>query len=535
MPPALLTLLRLQFHGAVRRALGNVKTPRGAVFAVIGLLVIVMWLLPAALPVRAAPPVEPQRVREWGPVALLAVTVWSAVAGGDRAIAFTGGEVNFLFAGPFTRRQLLVYKLAKSLLGSAALALLLSLSYRRFASYWPAAFVGLLLAFLFVNLCTVGVGILTQSLGERFDTGRRRAGLLLTMAIVVTLAASRIHPGADWKQTVLRLRDSPAGRVILAPAVPFVRAFTAPSLGTELLTWTLAAAAVDAAVLALLLRLDADYLEASAAASERQYQRVQRARRGERLPDLTRQALRPRIAPFPWLGGAGPVAWRQSVTLLRKSGTILLMGGVCAVILIVFVFGARAGVDLRGVVAPAAVWVTVMVIATLRFDFRGDLDHMAALKALPLRPLAVVAGQLAAPTAAVLLCHLVLFAAAVAFFPHLRRPAALAALVVPPLDLLAVTVENGVFLLFPHRPPATPGELGSMGRQVVLFLLRVVAIAVAVGVAAGFAGVVFVLARSPVLSFAVAGIVLTAEALALLPLVAIAYDKFDPSLHAPAE
>ena len=173
------------------------------------------------------------------------------------------------------------------------------------------------------------------------------------------------------------------------------------------------------------------------------------------------------------------------------------------------------------------------MVANLKFDFRGDLDQLPWLKSLPLRPSAVALGQLAAPVMILAACHVATLAAAAVAMPNLRVPLLAAALLAPPFDLLLLGVENLMFLLFPSRGPATPGELGAIGRQVVLFLLKVLTLAVACGVAGGLGAVVRALSHSPVAALSTTFCVLAIEGLSVVPLVALAYHRFDPSADTP--
>src|SRR5690606_4610675 len=78
--------------------------------------------------------------------------------------------------------------------------------------------------------------------------------------------------------SVRAVADLPAVRVPLAPFRVFVHTFSAESAGV-LAVGLAACLAIDAALVLIILGLDADYLESAAAASERLHARLQRARR----------------------------------------------------------------------------------------------------------------------------------------------------------------------------------------------------------------------------------------------------------------
>src|SRR5215211_6979211 len=106
MNKALLLLLRLHARATVRRAVRSVRTPKGAVFVLVGVVVFFAWLVPVFVSSHFAHMSDPQTVRLVAPLVLLFMCGLTLVGGaGERAISFTQGEVNFLFPGPLTRRE----------------------------------------------------------------------------------------------------------------------------------------------------------------------------------------------------------------------------------------------------------------------------------------------------------------------------------------------------------------------------------------------------------------------------------------------
>ena len=97
----------------------------------------------------------------------------------------------------------------------------------------------------------------------------------------------------------------------------------------------------------LVLKLDADYLEGAAAISQKLYERMQRARKGGGLAlPTSKTAARLRIPRLPWLGGAGPLAWRQLLLAMRTSRLIILISlglGCVLLVLALFMPGGNQG------------------------------------------------------------------------------------------------------------------------------------------------------------------------------------------------
>ncbi|HXE55857.1 MAG TPA: hypothetical protein VN541_22725, partial [Tepidisphaeraceae bacterium] len=86
MNPALLTLIRLQTHGFLRRIGRSAASPRQAIFLVVGLAVIVLWLGPVLISAaiqtkhQFAPRVSAERFRAVAPVALLGICLLTIVS-----------------------------------------------------------------------------------------------------------------------------------------------------------------------------------------------------------------------------------------------------------------------------------------------------------------------------------------------------------------------------------------------------------------------------------------------------------------------
>lgn len=557
MSPALVLLMRMQTLAAIRRAFRGLRTLKGATFVIIGVAVFFMWLTPVLFSATTLPRTDPALVRLYAPLMLLllcAVTTFSGA--GDRSISFTPGEVNFLFPGPFTRRELLLYKLARTLAGGLLSGCIMSIVLLRHASGWPAAFVGSFLAMLFVQLLTLAIVMVAQSVGERaYSRGRKLvlgaivllfAGAVVPQVREITgAAATPAEGGASdvtatdappnrFEATVRAIDRSPVARVVLSPVVPFVRTFTAETVGEGLL-WGGTSLAIVAALLLAVLKLDADYREASISASQRVYERLQRVRRGKLVSQLG-ASRRSRLAMFPHLGGAGPTAWRQLTTALRTSRAMLMFLLIISLTLIPAFF-TRGRTGTAAIIVAAGAWATMLFTTMLKFDFRGELDQMEWLKALPLGPTATAAGQLAIPALILTTMHTLLVGVGCYVAAPQERVYLLAALpFLLPFNLLMIAVENLMFLLFPAREAgAAPGDVGLVGRNIVFFIVKIFVVSAATGVAALVGQVTLMLTgHSWTAAGAAALVVLCCFAAALVPLVGVAYKRFDPSRDTPA-
>ena len=235
MHRSLLLLSKLRLLGQLRKIRRTISTPKGCLMAFVAAGFVSLMLLPY-LVTRAMPhgvPKEHLPLMTWflRPAALLAFWLFSVVGGHFKSpIAFTMPEVEFLFPGPFTRRQLLVFKLAVSTLGTLGFAVMMPLVL---PMVWgPAALVGIWLALTFMQWSTILIALAASWLGASY----RLALAALILAIAAGLAhsawgAGTFDAGTGLRDRLLALEGSPAGRVVLAPFVIFSRAMSAQSLG----------------------------------------------------------------------------------------------------------------------------------------------------------------------------------------------------------------------------------------------------------------------------------------------------------------
>jgi hypothetical protein len=542
MPVALLKLILLHAKAVARRSVRGMGTVRGAVFLTIGAIAFFLWLGSSFIGGTFRTQTDPAQVRTFFPLWLLAICALNLVTNaGERAIAFTPPEVDFLFPGPFTRRQLLGYKLLKSAAGAIVSAAIFSIVFRRYLLSWWAGWLGIFLSLLFLQLFSMSVVLIGETLGERAYTRGRRliVAALVAVAALAVLPAVRAGRGHSPVELALTFRGTRTGQIVLAPFDVFGRVLTAPGLVAALGHAALAVV-VLAMLLTILMWLDAQYLESAATAGQRVYDRIQRMRRGGAISMRTQGGpgkSRLRIPRPPRLGGAGPIAWRQLTSAVRQSRALLLLLVVMCAALAPVLYAA--GVAQHGDATPAIIgivlWMNFMFANALRFDFRGDLDQFDVLKSLPIAPAAVVAAELVAPTLVLTACQLLLFLGAAIFLHADRRMLLAAALVALPFNAMMFAIENLLFLVFPVRMWAvSPGDLQGIGRQMVIFGSKLVILLVVLSAAAGCGALAWYLTdRSATAFVIVTGLALTTEVIATIPLLSVAFRKFDPSLDTP--
>jgi hypothetical protein len=536
----LLTLIRLQARAFRRRSLRGVKTWRGAMFLALGMVGFLLWLSTSLINAFIARRPDSEKVQLFFPLAMLGICVSNlASSAGDRAIAFSPPEVDFLFPGPFSRRQLLGYKLTRSALHSLLTTTIFSLIFLRYTQSWLAGWLGFFLALQFLQLFSMAIVLVGQTIGEAAYTRARKLILLAIALAAIVAILPVVHEAREGGYLALapKFRESQVGKVMLAPFDIYGHVVTAPSIFSRHALWALAAVCVNGALFLLVMRLDAQYMDAAATAGRLHYERIQRFRRGGSMSLRGTPSSRLRIPALPRFAGAGPIAWRQLTTAIRQSRAVIsLLLILCVAIGPAIYLGGGAGHSALAAIGGMIFWITMMFANLLRFDFRGDVDHIDTLKAMPVPSFAIAAAQLVAPVIVLTACEMI-FLLGLRFGLGVETEILLVgAAFALPFNCLLFAIENLIFLLFPQRIVAvSPGDLQGFGRQSLVFLLKMLALMIGGGIAAGAGGMAYFFSHDSTPVFLlITWVMLAIEAVAMIPALVIAFHRYDPSVDTPA-
>lgn len=536
-------LLRAGFRGVFRRAGRRMHTVRGFLSTVLGGLFFAAVVGTQILAMFTArePRVHDSAVQGFSVLLLLFMV--SSLAAAD-APFYWPQEVQFLFPAPLTRRELLAYSLLSRGWLQLFSGLWLSMFAMRMAVRPAAAIPAVVLSVLWLFLLAQLVGLLKLVIGDRLPPVLRRAGwpLLIAAGGVLGWTFYRRAQETGFGPAVGELFQSQAMRIAMLPARPFAEAFAAETAGAAL-AWTAASLALVLATAGAVLAMDVDFRERSLVSSAKRFDRIRRMRLG-RGGAATAAPPRNRKIPVPafaFLGAAAPVARRQAYELgrgLRTLATLAFMAAMAFFYVIVFPrwTGSDPGGELGMSLVVLAVVFPLFGTGGFSVDFRRDLERIAYLRSLPLRPAAVAVGEVFVAAATVAVFNLLLLGVAVWMVDGAVDPrmAVLAATIALPVAWLAVTLENWLFLLFPTRTQPDGGQQSTFaGNQLMkmlfkLFLLAIVAVAggltaMAAGGVAGTAGA------------AISALVIVALACwGATLLLARAYQAFDLTVDTPA-
>jgi hypothetical protein len=536
--PALILLARLRMRGALRKIGRTLRRPRGALLFAFGVLLFALMVVPGLLIDRPPPGFAIKDFWLFDAKALLVLWLLFAVtARGATGLVFSLPEVEFLFPGPFSRREVLGYKLAVVSLAPLGTAVLMPLFTARFALWWPATLLGVWWTFSFMQLSSVLV-----RLGFQWWSAQAPRWRVLCLSAGVALAAAlawqargALAPGLDIAARLEIVAAAPLAGVALAPFEAFSRLLLAQSAGA-LAAWGGVALATNIAVVVSIMWLDANYLEASLAMSQRRYEWMERAKRGGAgFPTIgLRSRPRLRLPRFPRLAGAGSVAWRQALELLRTSARLLFILPAAIAMGAPVVLGGQQAVSVA--VIGITVLIGFMMSAVMPMGLRTDLDHVDVLKTLPVRAGAIVSGSIASAVLYPTFVQLVVIALLSAIGGQWPTACTLAACFALPFNLLLVSADSVMVLVYPSTRQISAGDILVGARMMLVYVVKFVVLAAAVIAPAAYAFAVDMIV-GPSLPLIVGGAVaiLLLEGAAAVWLAAYLFGRFDPSLDSSGE
>lgn len=494
--PSLRLLARFKLRGALRRQRARLARPSGVVFALVGMGLFALWLLPVVASWQGAPLTRrsPEELAAIIGVACFAFTllgVSSALS--HRGLYLPKDEIERLFSAPVSRADLVRYRLWASLGRASFGGLVLGTMSFRHMPEPVFGFLGAFLATLTLPIIGQGAAILAGSaenrLAARLARLPWRAVTLVVIAALTVFILSGVRAGPSRRPRFGAL-DSVVGSTLEHPVVealalpfrPWVELMTARG-PVDFLTWLGVCLVLWVALFELVARLPVDFRELSLATSADVAKRIRRRARVGGFAGSAAVRSKPggAVPRCFGRGSFGTIAWRKTASLLRKSRGALFT----AALVIAGVTFAAGFVRFDGAgtfpAGPAMIAIvgTLYLSAGLRLDFREDLDLMEQMKAWPVAPWRVF---LATILPEVCVVSLLVDAGVVAraVMDGFWHPALLLIVAaVPPLVLLWVALDNLVFLLVPVRyVPGQDGALHNAGRTMLMMLVRLVALSV---------------------------------------------------------
>ncbi len=414
----------------------------------------------------------------------------------QRGLVFEPPDLEFLFTGPFTRQQIILYRLLPNYL-YAVIQSLVFLAI--FVSHLKHPLLVAACLTLFQIACfhiSSAAAIFAGTIPE--DLHYRLRWMMLGFFAFVGVFYFR----TAWEVRILpTFATSALAQILFYPAVSLpdlaMRPLTffwstgwlrSPSLFSRdfwhCVLYLAIFAAISAATLWFLLKLRGDIFEASLTSSAHAAERRSRIRHGRTYAVIhsgeVRSFARPSFAGFQ---GVGAIIWKNLVVAFRSrrelaistAFTLVYTGTLVALRWSLHRYGDELPPsEVRAFDASLVsllFFLSFFLQRTLPFDFRRDGDHLVGFRTLPVGPLALTLAELAVPTALCILFQALGFLILSLFARFEWYLLLLLILVYPAVAFTLSAVWNLHYLLSATKRVGGKAESASPVREVMIVAL----------------------------------------------------------------
>jgi hypothetical protein len=465
--PTIPWLLVLQGQARTRRMLQGFSTPRRLLLSSLGIMLAFVYLGQAAISMWLREPMEPGRLREMVPLALLAYVLWDVLHVAwhrpKHGMRFRPAERQQLGMAPLQREDLVRYRLlaiaAASLLKAAVFCLVMVADL----PLWPMSFLGAALALAFVDqsrlLIATCVEGMTPGVYRRFRwCVMAIAAAVALSAVVIALCADDPLPQHSFVasvnlvmrtgQALTQLADTWVGQVLQLPLTAYGHLIAVQEVSWLYVGWWTTALALNMGLALALLRLDERVQRTLRWRERKQF----RMRDHAQVADARSRSAQDSFVSLPGQAAWTAIAWRQLHSARQYWPNLLLaLAAPAGLSLMPLLLDHSRDETFFAIMGSVTFYTFLLLPAALKFDFRRDVDRIVAIKLLPLAPSQIVGAQLFAPWVIASLFHLAVIAIAqiATGVPWTHGAAALAVLL--PISLLCFALDNLIFLMYPHR------------------------------------------------------------------------------------
>ena len=596
--PASVNLLRLQSRAKFTRVCSSFRNPRRQLLAVISVVLGLVWLSQAVAAVMLRESASREQLLNWIPLGLLTYSAWHLIKTITRKpvepFEWTPAELELIQAAPFSRTQMISYRLASIFFSAVAKSFCFSVVMIPDLHFWPAGFLGMLLGLIFVDLIRVGFELFFHGLSKPWQTVCRVSGLtmligLFALAIAKTLltthSANEVASPAAllfFQQLFLEFlgfTSTGIGTIALAPFRPFAEVILADQISAATMANSFVSISIVGGMTSAVYFLDRWMLSRTLDKEKLALRNVQTRREQVCLRRwMGWQSLRTRLGQSKFLSvmchqldktgtrfqfgskrqagrsreagtgrrkrlshGFGSLVWRQLLGAWHYRMTLAISLGVPTLLCCIPLLANHSPfVMLLNIVGGIVFYSFLLLPSALMLDFRRDINRIVVLKSLPIGPIAMTLGQLAAP---VLICSTfqwIVLAIATLLGSVIAWQALIAAIILLPVNLLIFAIENYIYLLAPYR--RNQEGLDVFLRTILTFTAKGILFAAALAVTLAWAfsakALGTWLSDSPATSSLIFALGLWAMTCILAAGfvwgVVRLYDRFDPSQDAPA-
>lgn len=538
MHPALAKLIYMRLYGWARYFVLGLRTPKKAIFTIVAFIFLCLWLGPQLVMTFWAPEEIAFDIQPFIPLGLLLITgIQLFTSANERAVMFHQNEIDFLFPAPFTRRQLLLFKIVTSFGGVLFSSIIFTIVMMRFVEHGLLMFLGFFLALSFVHLLSMSVVLLRQTVDQTLYARIWHIAMYVTVVGLVYLGWQYrmvvIEKGG--MQLLKEVYANPYIYFVLAPLDVFGYLITNESWLWGLCVWMPLALGINLILLLIVFQLDQNYLEVSLQVSQKLHKRVEQVRRSGSVFVSKSGEAKKSFRAFPRMGGVGTIAWRQYLLANRNIGswlfTFFLM--MASSIAAYFLTREIEPAMLIWIVFGILIYFSLFITQYIKFDFRSDLDQFDWLKQMPINPSAIAVGEIVVPVVFLTLLEAFTFSLPFALRGEFVYWFYLILLILP-FNIFLVGVDNFIFLLFPIRQYKAQGDFGMFGKIMLLILLKMLILFAIFAIAIGIGlSLYWVSGYVDAVLFLSVWIIALLETLMVIPVLAWAFERFDVSSDIP--
>ncbi len=555
---ALWLLIRLKTLGAFRSFWRAFKTPQGAVRGVFILCFVAVLLLPLfgfrIFNSRTFPPEFFSRctyfIDNIFPLILVIMLLMSlAKPNSGQSLSFQPSEIDYLFTAPFTRRELLLYKLTGVVTSTLVFSLFLTCGVAPLYLFVEGGFVsGLIRCYLAIALAGllaqftfIWSGLIRKSVAVRLITPLRRwtaIGLAALGIVSIISVGDRVNFDvlADPENTLLPAFDAfiktPSYQVAITPMRMFSNLILSKSI-VEAFAWASLCLVANGTMVVLILKTDEDFLERELHNSR---MRAEASKKASTLEGaFVRNKSSKSLPMLPFMGGVGPITWRQLQTFFRMKQHLITQSIVYFAI-IATMFLLYPGEDVAqfrfSVVITMLVTLTVTASIAMPMGFHTDSKNLEIFKSLPFSRNRIAFGQILGPVLAVTTLQYATIAIFMFSALELLGYWLAAALFAPLVCAVLLSVINTLALFYPKQPDdGIVQQMENIGHVLVFVVLLMLVGFVILGSLGAVGGLTFYLSRNIVMTLAACWFVMLLSSIVGIWMTGWAFERFDVSKH----
>ena len=548
--PTVSKLLKWQSAAKFTRTMDRIRSPRRMLLTVVAILLTFVWLGQALAGILLRQSSSTATLMKMIPLSLGVYLFWNFIkAAGQKPVEpfeWTETERELLLGSPLKRADVIQYRCSTIARSAFIKSLIFTFVMIPDLAILPLGFLGILIGLVFIDLVRIWVEIVVDALKprERYIFRGLVFGAVAVVAFRAITCTVLSHNFAETLQSaagfgfLLELwaqlqaqTETWYGAAALAPFRWIASIIVADSMSIAVYLKLIVSGAVVLLMTRLTPTIDNVFLNKKLA-YERDHLKLAKKQSATLEQDAEFQFI---TAPS-HLGSIGGLGWRQWCGAVNYRNSVLVSLLVPAILSCMPSFASIGQFALvANTTGALAFYSLVLLPASLKFDFRRDIDRLTVLKSLPITPLNACIGQLAVPVLITLAFQLFSLLLVMCISPYNPLFIVGALAVLFPFNLFIFSFENLAFLWYPHR-------INQEGMQV---LIRSILVFTAKSLIFAFAfGVTFIwvlLAKSicetigggllsvPIVFSVGMFLMILSSSLAIFYFLVKAFEKFDPS------